>query len=104
MRKRRNRAWLEWVSTVCTPLVQWEARGAHSVAQNGAGEKVLRLEPAEGGALDVDLNDLLVAIDFIPLAKRLPAGRHDLNENASLGDRGRARYAALVGLEVEFDA
>src|SRR3990170_2616651 len=98
MRKRRNRAWLEWVSTDCTSLVQWEARGAHSVAQNRAVGKVLRLEPAGGGALDVDLNDLLVAIDFIPLAESLPARRHDLDENAPLGNFGRAGHTVLVGL------
>ena len=65
---------------------------------------MLRLEPASGGPLEVDLDDLLVAINVVILAESLPARRHDLNENTPLGNFRRAGHAILVGLEVEFDS
>ena len=54
--------------------------------------------PLGGGANEMDLDGLLVLIDVVVFAERLPSGRDNLYEDFALGNFRRARHALLVGL------
>src|ERR1700733_8740806 len=54
------------------------------------------------GRIEFDLNCLLVCIDVVPLAVRVPAFSDNLNQNFSLWNLGNFRRAVLIRLEIYF--